>query len=266
MTDKILCEFCKKEFSNSQNCIRHSKTCKSNPDKKDTITSSVSLKTQLLLKDNEIALLKQQIEFLLTKNIPVQKSTNQKFSNEEPDKAIEPKYKTPIEKYINIECKNSMTIREFVDYTRENFTIDDFKSIVMCKYERKYITMIKKMLETIPKKNMPIQIKSNKLNNEEGYIKTGDEFERYFRVELLDQFKCLIEKNGRNNLRSIVLELFEEYKQTNDFCELTESEVLFARMSILGYEDNDNDSDIDKFPKKLLTLQRNLLDLFMVNI
>ena len=138
------CEFCEKLFSNSQNCIRHTKICKKN-------ISTIS-NTDILIKDKEIQMLKQQIELLqslLTKNIPVQKSTNQKFSNEEPDKAIEPKYKTPIEKYINIECKNSMTIREFVDYTRENFTIDDFKSIVMCKYERKYITMIKKMTKMV---------------------------------------------------------------------------------------------------------------------
>ena len=269
MTDKMInhCEFCDKEFSNTQNCIRHSKTCKSNPDKKDTTTSSISLKTQLLLKDKEIEMLKQQIELLQSiqpqKNIPVQKSSHK---NEEPDKAVEPKYKTAIEKYIHVDCKEAMTIKEFVEYTRENFTLDDFKSIVMLKYEKKYIAMIKKMLEKIPKKNMPIQIKSNKLNNEEGFIKTGDDFERYFRSELLDQFKYLIEKNGRNNLRSIVLELFEEYQQTNDFRDLTESEVFFARMSILGYEDNDNDSNIDKTPKKILTLQRNMLDLFMVNV
>ena len=211
-------------------------------------------------------MLKQQIELLqslLTKNIPVQKSSHK---NEEPDKAVEPKYKTAIEKYIHVDCKEAMTIREFVDYTRENFTFDDFKSIVMLKYEKKYIAMIKKMLEKIPKKNMPIQIKSNKLNNEEGYIKTGDDFERYFRSELLDQFKYLIEKNGRNNLRSIVLELFENYKDTSEYNDLTASEKEFAMFSILGFEDNDNDQNIDKSVKKLLTLQRNMLDLFMVNV
>ena len=227
MTDKMInhCEFCDKEFSNTQNCIRHSKTCKSNPDKKDTTTSSVSLKTQLLLKDKEIEMLKQQIELL--QSIQPQKNTSvQKFSNknEEPDKAVEPKYKTAIEKYINVDCKEAWTIREFVDYTRENFTLENFKSIIIQKYEKKYITVIKKILETIPKKNMPIQIKTNKLNNEEGYIKTGDEFERYFRAELLDQFKCLIEKNGRNNLRSILLELFDEFKLTSEYSNLKDSE------------------------------------------
>jgi hypothetical protein len=264
MTDKILCEFCKKEFSNSQNCIRHSKTCKSNPDKKDTITSSVSLKTQLLLKDNEIELLKQQIEFLLSqKSTPVQKSSNQKLSNEEPDKAVEPKYKTAIEKHIHIECKDAMTILEFVDYTRENFTLENFKSVVIQKYEKKYISVIKKMLETIPKKNMPIQIKTNKLNNEEGYIKTGDEFEKYFRTELYEEFRSLIHKNGRNNLSNILQSLFDEYKTTNEYRDLKDTEKKYVLQTILGHEDDD---EKDMYPKKLLTLQRNLLDLFMVNL
>jgi hypothetical protein len=258
------CEFCDKEFSNTQNCIRHSKTCKSNPDKKDTTTSSVSLKTQLLLKDKEIEMLKQQIELLQSiqpqKNIPVQKLSNK---NEEPNKAVEPKYKTPIEKYINVDCKEAMSFCELIEYTKENFTVDDFKSIVLSKYEKKYIFIIKKMLETITKKNMPIQIKTNKLNNEEGYIKIGDDFERYFRTELLTKLKNLIDGNGRQNLQNILQCLLDKYKETNN---LSISENKFAIESIFGYEDNDNDSDIDRFPKKLLTLQRNMLDLFMVDI
>ena len=119
------------------------------------------------------------------------------------------------------------------------------------------------MLETIPKKNMPIQIKTNKLNNEEGYIKTDDNFERYFRNELLTKFKMLIDGNKRNNLQNILQCLLSEYKESNN---LSESENKYAMESLFGFEDNDNDSDIDRFPKKLLTLQRNILDLFMVNI
>jgi hypothetical protein len=85
-----------------------------------------------------------------------------------------------------------MTINEFVEYTKENFTLENFKSIVNSKYEKKYIAVIKKMLETIPKKNLPIQIKTNKMNNEEGYIKIADNFERYFRNELLINFKRIV--------------------------------------------------------------------------
>jgi hypothetical protein len=270
MSVENTCEYCQKSFNSKYNFSRHITTCKKNPNKQitNTYTEADMLRKEIELLEKQLKDKDQLIQSLnliiqSQKSTPVQKLSHK---NEEPDKAVEPKYKTAIEKYIHVDCKEAMTIKEFVEYTRENFTLDDFKSIIMLKYERKYITMIKKMLEKIPKKNMPIQIKSNKLNNEEGYIKTEDEFERYFRSELLDQFKYLIEKNGRNNLRSIVLELFEEYQQTNDFRELTETEVFFARMSILGYEDNDNDSNIDKTPKKILTLHRNMLDLFMVNI
>lgn len=268
------CEFCQKSFKSVYYCNTHINTCKKNPNKQITNTYT---ETDILLRDQKIEFLeqqikdnKQQIEYLqlqlLQKSIPVQKSTNQKFSNEEPDKAVEPKYKTAIDKYIHIDCKDAMTIREFVDYTRENFTFENFKSIASQKYEKKYIFVIKKMLETIPKKNMPIQIKSNKLNNEEGYIKTVDEFEKYFRLELLDQLKILIEKNGRNNLRTILLELLDDYKESSEYKELTATEKEFCLLSILGFEDNDNESNIDKFPKKLLSLQRNMLDLFMVNL
>jgi small-conductance mechanosensitive channel len=103
----------------------------------------------------------------------------------------------------------------------------------------------------------------NKLNNEEGYIKTDDNFERYFRNELLTKFKMLIDGNKRNNLQNILQCLLSEYKESNN---LSESENKYAMESLFGFEDNDNDSDIDRFPKKLLTLQRNILDLFMVNI
>jgi len=255
------CEFCQKTFKSGYYCQTHITSCKKNPNKQITNTYT---ETDILLKDKEIEILKQQIQFLLSqKNIPVQKSS---LKNEEPDKAVEPKYKKPIDKYIHVDCKDALTFREFIDYTRENFTLENFKSVVMLKYEKKYIAVIKKMLETIPKKNMPIQIKSNKLNNEEGFIKTGEEFETYFRTELYDQFKYLIEKNGKNNLRSVLLELLDDYKETNEYRDLTTTEKEFVMMSILGFEDNDNDSNIDKFPKKLLALHRNLLDLFMVNI
>jgi hypothetical protein len=273
MTDKILCEFCEKEFSNSQNCIRHSKTCKSNPDKKDTTTSSISLKTQILLKDQKIEMLEQQLKdkdltiqlLQIQKSTPVQKFSNQKLSNEDPDKAIEPKYKTAIEKYINVDCKEAMNFEELILFAKENFTLDDFINVMMLKYERKYITMLKKLMEKISKKNMPIQIKSNKLNNEEGYIKIGDEFEKYFRSELSDKFKWLISGNGKKNLSNILQSLFIEYKQSSDF-DLSETESEFAMFSIMGIEDNDNDSNIDKQPKKIQTLHKNLMDLFMVNL
>jgi hypothetical protein len=257
----MICEFCEKTFSNNQNCIRHIKICKKN-------TSLVS-NTEMLLKDKEIELLKQQIELLQSllsqKNTSIHKLSNQKLSNEEPDKAVEPKYKTPIEKHINIDCKEAWTYQELILFAKENFTLDDFKSVVMVKFEKKYIIMLKKLMEKIPKKNMPIQIKSNKLNNEEGYIKTGDEFERYFRAELFDKLKYLIFGNGTKNLSNILQCLLSDYMETSE-CQLTETEDKYARMGILGYEDNDNDSDIDKYPKKILTLQRNLLDLFMVNL
>jgi hypothetical protein len=263
----MICEFCEKTFSNNQNCIRHIKICKKN-------TSLVS-NTEILLKDQKIEFLEQQlkdkekqIETLIQTLLTSQKSTSvQKLShkNEEPDKAVEPKYKTPIDKYINVDCKEAWTYQELILFAKENFTLDDFKSVVMVKFEKKYIIMLKKLMEKIPKKNMPIQIKSNKLNNEEGYIKTGDEFERYFRAELFDKLKYLIFGNGTKNLSNILQCLLSDYMETSE-CQLTETEDKYARMGILGYEDNDNDSDIDKFPKKLLTLQRNLLDLFMVNI
>jgi hypothetical protein len=259
-----ICEYCQKSFKSMYYCNTHITSCKKNPNKKITNTYT---ETDMLLKDKEIEMLKLQIENfqlqLSQKNTSVQKLSNQKLSNEEPDKAVEPKYKTPIEKYINIECKEAMTINQFVEYTKENFTLDDFKSIVNSKYEKKYIAVIKKMLETIPKKNMPIQIKTNKLNNEEGYIKTDDNFERYFRNELLTKFKMFIDGNKRNNLQNILQCLLSEYKESNN---LSESENKYAIESLFGFEDNDNDSDIDRFPKKLLTLQRNILDLFMVNI
>lgn len=258
-----ICEYCQKSFKSMYYCNTHITTCKKNPNKKITNTYT---EADIIIKDKEIEMLKQQIEFLLSqKSIPIQKSSNQKLSNEEPDKAVEPKYKTAIEKYIHVDCKEAFNFRELVSFAKENFTLDDFKSVVMVKYEKKYIIMLKKIMEKIPKKNMPIQIKSNKLNNEEGYIKIGDEFERYFRAELLEKFKNLISGNGTKNLSNILQCLLSEYRETSE-CEFTETEDKHALMSILGYEDNDNDSDIDKQPKKLLTLQRNMLDLFMVNI
>lgn len=269
-----ICEYCQKSLKSIYYYNTHITTCKKNPNKQ--ITNAYTEK-DILLRDQKIEFLeqqikdnKQQIEYLqlqlAQKSVSIQKSSNQKLTNEEPDKAVEPKYKTAIEKYIHVDCKDAMTYKEFINYTRENFTLENFKSIAMLKYEKKYIALIKKMLENIPKKNMPIQIKTNKLNNEEGYIKTGDEFERYFRSELLDQFKCLIEKNGKNNLRSIILDFFDDYKETTDYTNLTTAEKEFCMFSILGFEDNDNETNIDRFPKKLLTLQRNLLDLFMVNL
>jgi len=255
-----ICEYCQKSFKSMYYCNTHITTCKKNPNKKITNTYT---EADMIIKDKEIEMLKQQIEFLLSqKSTSVQKSSHK---NEEPDKAVEPKYKTAIDKYIHIDCKEAWTFEELISFAKENFTLDDFKSVVMVKFEKKYIIMLKKLMEKIPKKNMPIQIKSNKLNNEEGYIKTGDEFERYFRAELFDKLKYLIFGNGTKNLSNILQCLLSDYMETSE-CELSETEDKYVRMSNMGFEDNDNDSDIDKYPKKLLTLQRNLLDLFMVNI
>ena len=255
-----ICEYCQKSFKSLYYCNTHISTCKKNPNKK--ITNSYT-ESDMIIKDKEIEMLKQQIEFLLSqKSIPIQKSSHK---NEEPDKAVEPKYKTPIDKYIHIDCKEALNFDTLIKFAKDNFTLQDFKSIVLQKYEKKYISMLKKLLEKIPKKNMPIQIKTNKLNNEEGYIKIGDNFERYFRAELYDQFKLLIGGNGRNNLSNILQCLLSDYKDLDE-CEFTESESVFANMSIIGFEEFDNETGIDKFPKKLLTLNRNILDLFMVNL
>lgn len=276
MSIENTCEYCQKSFNSKYNFNRHIITCKKNPNKTTTIiyTESDMLRKEIELLEKQIQDKDQQLKdkdltiqsLLSQKNISIQKLTNQKLSNEEPDKAVEPKYKTPIEKYINIDCKDAMTINEFVEYTKKNFTVDDFKNVINLKYEKKYIAVIKKMLETISKKNMPIQIKTNKMNNEEGYIKIEENFEKYFRSELLTELKNLVGGNGRKNLSNILQCLYDDYKETPEYNNLSESERMFANMSMVGYEELDSDSDIDKFPKKLLALQRNMLDLFMVNI
>jgi hypothetical protein len=275
MSSENICEYCQKSFNSKYNFSRHITTCKKNPNKQITITYTESdmLRKEIELLEKQLKDKDQQLKdkdfIILTlqsqKNIPVQKLSNQKLSNEEPDKAVEPKYKTPIDKYIHIDCKEALNFDTLIKFAKDNFTLQDFKSIVLQKYEKKYISMLKKLLEKIPKKNMPIQIKTNKLNNEEGYIKIGDNFERYFRAELYDQFKLLIGGNGRNNLSNILQCLLSDYKDLDE-CEFTESESVFANMSIIGFEEFDNETGIDKFPKKLLTLNRNILDLFMVNL
>lgn len=61
------CEFCEKIFSNSQNCSRHTKTCKMNPSKQTIKTIIKYSETDLLIKTQQqkIEFLEQRIEFHL---------------------------------------------------------------------------------------------------------------------------------------------------------------------------------------------------------
>ena len=187
-------------------------------------------------------------------------------SQEEPDKAVEPKpqvikFKNPTERYIKVECKEALTMNELITEARTNFKLEDFKKIASHKYERKYLAVMRKVLESIPKEKRPIQIKNNKPKNEEGYVKTEDGFKKYYGNELLQKIKELVSANGKNNIQNIMSMLLSDFKETQQYRELKDEDQLFCSMSIMGFEEND---ERDMTDKKVNILQKSILDLFMI--
>jgi hypothetical protein len=187
-------------------------------------------------------------------------------TQEEPDKAVEPKpqvikFKNPTERYIKVECKEALTMNELITEARTNFKLEDFKKIASQKYERKYTSLMRKVLESIPKEKRPIQIKCNKPKNEEGYVKTEDGFKKYYGNELFQKIKEILTGNGKNNIQNIMSMLLSDFKETSQYRELKEEDQLFCSLSILGFEEND---EKDMTDKKVNILQKSILDLFMI--
>ena len=200
-------------------------------------------------------------------NLPEEEN---KENNKEEVKEITPIIKmkiTPVQNYIQNDCKEAYTLNELLSEVNEVFTVEDYQKIALSKYEKKYLTLIKKAFENLPKNKYPIQIIKNKKGVEEGYIKTDDGFEKHHGYDLIEKINFFIQgKKGycEGGLQQVLLNVNSEYQQTSHYNSLDFESRTDVYMSLLGCEDNDEKKDLEH--KKNTALIKNILDLCMVSL
>lgn len=204
-------------------------------------------------------------------NLPEEenKEINKEIIKEE-IKEISPVIKmkiSPVQNYIQNNCKDAFTLNELISEVNEVFTVEDYQKILLSKYEKKYLTLIKKAFENIPKNKYPIQVIKNKKGAEEGYIKTEDGFEKHYGNELIEKINFFIQgKKGYcdGGLQQVFLNVNSEYQKTSHYKALDIETRTDVYMSLLGCEDNDENKNFEH--KKNTALIRNIIDLCMVSL
>jgi hypothetical protein len=200
-------------------------------------------------------------------NLP---ETEIKENNKEEVKEISPVIKmkiSPVENYIKNNCNEAYTLNELISEVNEVFTVEDYQKISLSKYEKKYLTIIKKAFENIPKNKYPIQVIKNKKGAEEGYIKTENGFEKHYGNELIEKINFFIQgKKGYcdGGLQQVLLNINLEYSYTQHYKSLDIETRTEVYMSLLGCEDNDENKNLEH--KKNTALIKSILDLCMVSL
>jgi hypothetical protein len=297
-TKKMFCSYCEKEFNNRQNKSKHEKICKSNSKTQENIlTQQIEFykeqlkqkdeqyKEQLKQKDEQLKqkdeqlkqkddLIKDLIEKVSAPSCQVIQTTpvnmkkiydlsmnltsQNKVVEEQPPEVV---YKNKYDKWIYVECKDALTLVEFIEHINEIVTPEMFNIIAMKSFESKYLYILKEGFKLLDKKQYPIQIKSISFNKEEGYIKTDNGFEKVFRSELYDKLKRFV----TYNLKNLLLPKRTDYTTTSQFKKLDLEDRQFVSASILGFEDND-DKGKDYRDKKINTLVKSIIDLCMIPV
>jgi hypothetical protein len=281
-TKKIFCQHCEKDFNNRQNKSKHEKICKSNPktqeiSQEDILKQQIEFyKEQLKQKDEQLKqkddLIKELIEKVSAPTCQVIQTTPVKMKQiydlsmnltsqnrvieEQPPEVV---YKNKYDKWIYVDCKDALTLDEFIEQINEIVTPEMFDIIAMKPFKSKYLYILKEGFKLLDKKQYPIQIKSNSFNKEEGYIKTDNGFEKVFRSELYDKLKRFI----TYSLTNLLLPKRTTYTTTQQFQKLDLEDRQFVSASILGFEDND-DKGNDYREKKITILVKSIIDLCMI--
>jgi len=169
-------------------------------------------------------------------------------------------FKSKYDRWIKNDCKDALTIKELVELANKTITEKDFEKISLKKYEHKYLYVFKETISKLKKNQLPIQIKNNKPNQEEGYIKTEDGFEKVFRTDLY----CKIKEFIKNGLQKILITKRQQFIDTPEFQKMNDEQQPYTIFSILGVEDNDDGKDLQE--KKLMTLTKSIVDLCIIPV
>jgi hypothetical protein len=179
-----------------------------------------------------------------------------KVVEEQPTEVV---YKNKYDKWVYVDCKDALTLDEFIEHINEIVTPEMFDIIAMKSFESKYLYILKEGFKLLNKKQYPIQIKSISFNKEEGYIKIDNGFEKVFRSELYDKLKRFV----TYNLKNLLLPKRTTYTTTPQFNKLDLEDRQFVSASILGFEDID-DKGKDYRDKKINTLVKSIIDLCII--
>jgi hypothetical protein len=269
---KFICQHCEKDFTNKQNKKRHERICiqRVNTPQEDMLKQQIEFyKEQLKQKDEVIKDLIEKVsapscQVIQTSPVNMKKIYDLSMNLTSQNKVIDPQevvYKSKYDKWVYVDCKDALTLVEFIERIDNAITDEVYDIIAMKSYYHKYLYVLKEGFKDLEKNQFPIQIKHNGNGKEEGYIKLDDKFEKFYRTDLFEKITKFIKFKLMNILNSKQANFFH----SDAFNKLDSEEQTYTSVSIHGFEDLDPTGK-DTREKKMNALVKYIIDFCMIPV
>jgi len=286
------CQYCEKNFTNKQNKKRHEKICtqRENTPQENILTQQIEFykeqlkqqeeqyKEQLKQKDEQLKqkddLIKELIEKVSAPTCQVIQTTPVKMKQiydlsmnfTTQNKVVEEQqpevvYKNKYDKWVYVDCKDALSLVDFLKRIDKAITDEVYDIIAMKSYYHKYLYILKEGFKDLEKNQFPIQIKHNGNGKEEGYIKIDDKFEKFYRTDLFEKITKFIKSKIMNLLNSKQT----RYMNSEEYNKLDNEDQTYTTASIHGFEDLDPTGK-DTREKKIITLVKYMIDFCMIPV
>jgi hypothetical protein len=170
-------------------------------------------------------------------------------------------YKNKYDKWVFVDCKDALSLVDFLERIDKAITDEVYDIIAMKSYYHKYLYILKEGFKDLEKNQFPIQIKQNGNGKEEGYIKIDDKFEKFYRTDLFEKITKFIKSKMMNMLNSKQT----RYMSSEEYNKLDNEDQTYTTASIHGFEDLDPTGK-DTREKKIITLVKYMIDFCMIPV